>query len=1327
MRDHLAVSDERGGTRVPPGTVRGRGRTPRVAALAAVVLGTLAAGPAGGSHATVSVPVGDLPPGKVLVVKFRSAIDAQSNKLLPAVANQASVAATELGSPVLSDDPAAGGTADPTVTVLDELVLGNRVFSDANGNSTFDPGEGVVGVALTLFADDGGTPGSLDGTDTQLATTTTGADGLYTFAGLAPGEYLVRVDAGNFGAGQPLENHTSLPGAPDPDDNVDHDDNGVDSATPATTGIASLAITLAYNTETTPGTGNDTNPTLDFGFVLGPDIEVTKTESADPVIAGDATPGNLVYTITAKNLGAVAATGVEVTETLTLPAGVTVDSVVASMGTSVTGTNPYTWTVGGLAPAGMATLTVTLTVAADAADGATVSDTAELTAINEIDGNPTNDSVTENTTVVRRADLEVVKTDSPDPVIAGGGVPGNLTYQVTVTNNGPSDATGVALSEVLGLLPAGVTLVSVTPSGATTYAPPNAAVGTWTVGDLDAGSSETLTLVLTVAASAAAGVDVVENTTSVSAVNETDPNAANDSDNEKTSIVREVDLVITKTDDVDPVVAARQLEYTIEVQNLGPSDASGVVVTDTLPAGVTFGSTSGCAEDNAGVPTCTLGAIAAGGSASYTVTVTVDADTASGTIQNDASVTATEPLVNTGDDSTSEETEVIGDFDYGDAPDPLDATAGEYPTLDANGGARHAVAGTLFLGASVDSEADGQPNAAADGDDLAGVDDEDGVTFVTGLAVGGTTSIEVVASGTGRLNAWVDFDGDGEWTLAEQVIIDELLAAGVNPLSFPTPPGGLTSPAVTTLGGSYVRFRFDSGGGLLPTGQADDGEVEDYFVALDTDADLDVAASGRYKTPIAGKLQLYDVTVTNDGPAIAENVVLEQELPAGGIYFGVEPSATPCTLSSGVALSCDLGDLGDGDSANLTVGIVIDSRFEGELETEITASSDAPDPNSANDEVEVTSEVTRARAMLAGEITDPVVTPVWVATLKEAEESVGLITKDGLTGDTIWIGLASPGVRPIALEQVPDFGDSPSPEVAALGFGFDGSTRVTLFDGTSKAVLGEYDLGGGRIPVDIQTLPDFGGPPTPDLAILQRAADGSSMNVLVIDAGDGSVVADHSLVSPGPVPLRVVDLGDILGDPGPELAVLSRDPVTGLTQVRSLEASTGGVFLTVNLVDFFPVDMVAPGNIGGPPDPDVSILGHRESDGKKLVFTLDAVSGLPVGVLEADIDLRPTELEVVPDFDGGPDPELAVLGAKDDGRVLLQVYDAGTQALLGGVSILGSPADPYVPLGLAVHPDFSGDPDPDIGLLHEVLGQPTSLFAGDASGFPFLYLIPLLP
>ena len=103
--------------------------------------------------------------------------------------------------------------------------------------------------------------------------------------------------------------------------------------------------------------------------------------------------------------------------------------------------------------------------------------------------------------------------------------------------------------------------------------------------------------------------------------------------------------------------------------------------------------------------------------------------------------------------------QIAQQFDYGDAPDP------SYPTLHANDGARHLVAPSadgflLTLGSRIDSEVDGQPTFFANGDDAMGpFDDEDGIAFLSPLQAGGIAEIEVWASGPGRLDAWIDFNG----------------------------------------------------------------------------------------------------------------------------------------------------------------------------------------------------------------------------------------------------------------------------------------------------------------------------------------------------------------------------------------------------------------------------------------------------------------------------------------------------------------------------------------------------------------------------------------
>ncbi len=140
-------------------------------------------------------------------------------------------------------------------------------------------------------------------------------------------------------------------------------------------------------------------------------------------------------------------------------------------------------------------------------------------------------------TVVNVVDLEVAVAESTDPVAAGSGA-GNLTYTVTVTNNGPSAATGVTLSEVL-TLPAGVTTDSVTPSVGTF-------VGTtWTLGNLASGASETLVVVLTADTTTVAGTDVIDSTTTVTGLNETDTDATNDAATEATSVVNGAAVVGT--------------------------------------------------------------------------------------------------------------------------------------------------------------------------------------------------------------------------------------------------------------------------------------------------------------------------------------------------------------------------------------------------------------------------------------------------------------------------------------------------------------------------------------------------------------------------------------------------------------------------------------------------------------------------------------------------------------------------------------------------------------------------------------------------------------
>ncbi|MBM4093669.1 MAG: hypothetical protein FJ276_30325, partial [Planctomycetes bacterium] len=161
--------------------------------------------------------------------------------------------------------------------------------------------------------------------------------------------------------------------------------------------------------------------------------------------------------------------------------------------------------------------------------------------------------------------------------------------------------------------------------------------------------------------------------------------------------------------------------------------------------------------------------------------------------------------------------------DYGDAPLP-------YPTRKAHNGAAHGLLPGFQLGQLVDGEPDGRPDDLALGDDQHNLADEDGVVFVGKMFAGMTGTVNVTVStgpySPGALQAWIDFNGDGDWNdPGEQIVKDRVLSAGVYPITF-------TVPTDIKVGPTYARFRYGYERGIGPTGMAMAGEVEDYRVLL---------------------------------------------------------------------------------------------------------------------------------------------------------------------------------------------------------------------------------------------------------------------------------------------------------------------------------------------------------------------------------------------------------------------------------------------------------------------------------------------------------------
>lgn len=366
------------------------------------------------------------------------------------------------------------------------------------------------------------------------------------------------------------------------------------------------------------------------------DLGITKSAAPTPsVIAGQ----TLTYTIGVTNGGPSTARNVVVKDNV--PAGVTINTVTTSGGPASCNAGvpgdpfqPTTCAFDSMSPAPAIGRTMTIVVTVKPQTTGNLHNDARVTS-DTLDTNNSNDLAHTDTTVVSQADLSTTISATPNPVVAGR----TLSYQITVSNAGPSTATAVMITDPLpGVLT--FTSATVSTAGGTCGLQINTNIVQCQIGTLDPGQSSVIFIYTAVSPSAVNLSTITNTATASSAVADLVP--GNDSGSVNTSVATSADVGVALTSDKDVYKPSTVIHYTITVTNGGPSDAQSVVVTQGLPpakSGFYVSNNVGCPPPVGTTFTCALGTIPAGGTRTFQLNFMIRGN--KGTISSTATVAST--------------------------------------------------------------------------------------------------------------------------------------------------------------------------------------------------------------------------------------------------------------------------------------------------------------------------------------------------------------------------------------------------------------------------------------------------------------------------------------------------------------------------------------------------------------------------------------------------------------------------------------------------------------------------------------------------------------
>jgi uncharacterized repeat protein (TIGR01451 family) len=433
-----------------------------------------------------------------------------------------------------------------------------------------------------------------------------------------------------------------------------------------------------------------------------------------------------------------------------------------------------------------------------------------------------------------------------------------ITYTITLTNNGPLQATNIVVTDVV---PSGITYVaaSITGGDSRNEADPAGAGLSWTVNSLNnGGASTSLTFEATV--DAGEGGNTIANT-ATKIQDQDDNNATVDDPGEDITVVYP-NITLSKAADKANARPDETVTYTLTYGNTGTGDATNLVITDTIPANTTLvnGSITGGGTESGGVITWNLGALAAGViNVTVQFDVTVDTGTAAGTLIDNEATANYDDALGAGQTPVTSNTATV----------TVDQVGGVLVAPDQSGSVSSATGSTIDYGFIVTNTGNGN-----DWFDFSLV--KTGPQFWPAELLDATGTI-LIAQDSDADGLWdyvnpaYDFDTDGRpdtGTLAASATMNVVLR--------------LTVPAGTTPGDQEITSL---------VGTSNYGPVSDRATATSTavtGVDTSVIAFGKSDSPdpaLAGSSITYTLTYRNSGTRNANSVVIFDSIPANTTYI----------------------------------------------------------------------------------------------------------------------------------------------------------------------------------------------------------------------------------------------------------------------------------------------------------------------------------------------------------------------------------------------------------------------------------------------------------